>query len=184
MLHRMARITEIVVRRLMHFPLMRHDEQGARAGREHASHFAQDGAGIPNVLEGHDADRRFEAAVRKRQSVQVGNSVELAVIPSVVADAEIDAYVSLPGKKRRVPHLARAGVQNARTRRERLGERRHGVLDGRLEVEKVAGKKPRQQALDRSISQAFLRASTMIVEPAPKAASTTANGSETSTMPK
>src|ERR1700691_5457046 len=63
------------------------------------------------------------------------------------------------------------------------------VFDGGFEKQQVAPQKPRQRAFDVSIgvgraSQAFLRASSMIVDPAPHVASSTVNGSAASTSPK
>src|ERR1700731_2101539 len=51
-------------------------------------------------------------------------------------------------------------------------------------MQHVPPQEPGKKALDALIRQAFLRASSMIVEPAPQAASNNVNGKEVRTMPK
>ena len=68
-------------------------------------------------------------------------------------------------------HFARSGVEQARVVRKIPRERRYCVLNGGLKVKQVPSQKTRQAALDRFIPQTFLRASSMMVEPQPHAAS-------------
>ena len=82
--------------------------------------------------------------------------------------------------------LAFAGprIEDSRSLGERGRKRGYGALDGGFEVEHVIAEKQRQEALEGRVSQDFLRASTMIVEPAWQAASRNANGRQAATRQK
>lgn len=136
------------------------------------------------MFERNDVDGGVETCVTKRERGQVGDGVELAVIPGGVADSEVHADVALPLEMLGVAHLAGAGVQDACTIGKIARKLRDGIFDGRFKVEHVAAQKCGKAALQRWMIQAFLRASTMIVDPQPQAASMMVNGMDASVKPK
>src|SRR5260370_41270480 len=81
-------------------------------------------------------------------------------------------------------HLAGARIQHSRAIGETGRECVHGLFNGNFEMQQVASQKTRQALFDRLISQAFLRASIMMVDPAPHAAPSIVGGSARRTSAK
>src|SRR5579872_1792463 len=136
------------------------------------------------MLQRNDVDASVETRVAKGQRRQIGDSIQFAVIPGRIAHREINSDVSLPSEIFGVRLLARASVQRARAGSEAGRKLLESLLDGGFEMQQIAPQKSGQAALDGPISQAFLRASTIMVDPAPQAASSSVNGSAATTSAK
>ena len=80
--------------------------------------------------------------------------------------------------------FACAGVKHAGILGQSTRERGHSVVDGSFEVQNMTAERFRQPLLEGLIRQRLQRASIMMVEPAPHAASRMVNGREPTTMPK
>src|SRR5215471_3372283 len=131
------------------------------------------------MLDGHDVHRGVERCVGEGKRGEIGNRVEVAVVPRLVADREIHAAISMLPKTARVPALACACVQHTRGRRQIVRERGDRVFDLDFEVQYVPLQKARQAVGQRGVAHRT-RASTITVDPAPHAASTAAKGTAAS----
>ncbi len=136
------------------------------------------------MLQRDDVDCRVETRVRKRERRQICNGVELPVIPLRVANSQVHSGVTLPLEMLGVAHLARARIQHTRAIRKVARKSSDRVFNGSFKVEHVPAQKCGKALLQLGMIQAFLRASTMIVDPQPHAASIMVNGIEASIIPK
>ena len=114
--HAVAGGAKVVVRRLVHFPLVRHDGQQRSRGRQRARDFAHHGFRLAHMFQRDDVDGGLEAAGSEGQARQIGQRIQSAVIPGAITDGQVHAAIALPGEVGRMADLARAGVQNARAR--------------------------------------------------------------------
>ena len=80
-----------------------------------------------------------------------------------------------------VLRLAGAGVEDTRARRQGASELRDRVFDLRLEVQDISTNGGRQEVAQPVVNHDFLRASTMMVDPARQAASSSVKGTELAT---
>src|SRR5580704_8174993 len=136
------------------------------------------------MLQRHNIDAGFKTSAWKRQRGQIRDGVQLAVIPPRIAHRKIHSNVALAPKIPGVHPFSSARVQYARPTGQTGRKLLQRIVDRGLEVQHMTPQKPRQATLDGPIRQVFLRASSMMVEPAPHAASNNVNGSAANRMPK
>src|SRR5207244_974468 len=117
-----ASVAEEIVRRLVDFPLVRHDEQQTAAGRQRAGHLSEGAARLADVLERDDVEASAEGAGAEGQRGEVGDGVETAVVPGSVAHGKIHTDVTGARKEACVAALAGAGVKHAISVGEAGGE--------------------------------------------------------------
>src|ERR1022692_2521588 len=190
----MACEAKVIVRRLVHFPLMRHDGEQRGRGRERARGLAQNGLRLTHVLQRNDVDGGVEAAGGERQPRKIGHGIQAAVIPSAIAHGQVHAAIALAGEVACVADFARAGVQDARARRQAGCEAGHRILNGGFEMQNATAQPARQVidyggaahgvlraalcygALRAALCNGALRASIMMVDPAWQAASSSVKG--------
>ena len=92
--------------RLVDFPFVRHDQQQAPTRRQRPRQLPQDAMRLAHMLQSHDVDARREGAVAKRQRREIGDGVEIAIVPGRVADGQIHAAVAGLREKSGVAALA------------------------------------------------------------------------------
>ena len=179
-----AGVTEIIVRRLVDFPVLRNGKEDSAAWVQHASHFAERAGGIANVFEGHDIDGGIERAVAKRQGAEIADYIEVRVVPRRVADAQVHRDVALIREQSPMPGLARAGIEYPRARRQGIRKSRKRAFDQAFEKEHVVAQRTGKARCQASGSHATLRASIMTLDPFPNRASIRVKGTAAATMPR
>jgi len=168
----------------MHFPFVRNDHQQTAIVGQGSRHLAQRAGRFSNMLQRDDVDTGLEAAIGEGKRGEIGNGVQLSIVPGGIADREIDGEIPAGRKIFRVDAFSGAGIQHSGAGGKFRGETGKRIVDRGFEVQNVASQEARQNALDRLIRHAFRRAYSMMVDPAPQAASSSVNGSATSTRPK
>src|ERR1017187_3800261 len=115
------------------------------------------------MFDGDKVHRGVEGCRAEGQRREIGERIDLAVIPRRVAHREIDTRVALAREMMPVLPFARARIQHARTVRQGAREGRHGVFDLAFEVQDVPPQRPRQPIGDCRVAHG--RASWAMPEP-------------------
>src|SRR5688572_29540955 len=145
--HSVAREPIEVVRRLVDFPFLRHNHEDARARLEDSSKLGQCARRILYVLQCDDVDSRIEAGGRKRETRKIGENIEPAVIPRIVADCQVNAAVAMLGKVVLVSALASAGIEHPGALRETGSKILRGPFDGCLKMQNMPAQPARHAPL-------------------------------------
>ena len=176
-----ARIAKVIVRRLMGFPFVRGDQQQLAPRFERARQFPDNGMRLAHVLQRDDVDARGKGPVPKGQGGQIRYCIELPVVPSWVADRQIDSDIARAVEVSGVATFPRSCIEYALTRTVRSGERIERIVNSGFEMQDVTSQKTRQSICERRVAHVFLRASIMMVDPARQADSTRVKGSAATT---
>ena len=106
----------------MDLPFMRNDEQQASAGLQRSLDLAQGAAGLTDVFQSYNVYAGVERSLTKGERGEVGDGIQLSVIPSRVADGEVNGEIMLAQEIFRVDSFAGAGVKHTCFGRKRGGE--------------------------------------------------------------
>ena len=139
------------------------------------------------MLQGDDVDARVEGSGPNGKSSQIAHDIEARVVPSRITDGQVEREVALAFKIAGVRAFSRASVKHACSRRKIAGEVCKVAFDGGFKVKHEAAQKGGKKALEARVIQAavyFRLASSMIVDPAPQAASKIVNGRAPTTSEK
>src|SRR5947209_3819713 len=119
------------------------------------------------MFQGHDIDTGVEGCRSKWQRDEIGDRTEPAIVPGRVSHAQVHSDIALPRKVSRVSRFARARIEHPHAGIQIIRKRSDAIVYRCLEVQNVPAQESGEATLDRAIDQGFLRASSMIVEPAP-----------------
>jgi hypothetical protein len=139
------------------------------------------------VFEGHDIDAGVEGAGAKGQGGQIAYDIEARVIPARIADGEVERDIAMTFEVAGMRAFSGSAIEHARTGWKITGEIGEIGVDHSLKVKDEAAQKRREKALQARVIQAavyFRLASSMMVDPAPQAASKIVNGSAPTTKEK
>src|ERR1700730_14358268 len=109
----MPGVSKIIARRLVDLPLMWNDKQQAPARLQRTLDLPECAAGFAHMLQSHDVDAGVEGRFSKGQCSEIGDGIQLSVIPGGVADAEIDSDIMAPFEIFRVNSLTGSGIEHA-----------------------------------------------------------------------
>ena len=73
------------MRRLVHFPVLRHDQQQPAAASQGPRDLLQHTSRFAHVLQRHDVKAGIEALIPEREGMEVGDRIQAAVVPICIA---------------------------------------------------------------------------------------------------
>lgn len=169
----------------MYFPLVGCDDEQRRARPKDARDLREGGRGLGEVFESDDIEGGVKAGSCEGEGGEVGDGIEVAVVPFGIADGEIDSHIALTVKAGSVAGLAGPGIEHSGAFRQMEGESKDRLIQFRLEMVDPADERVGQELARPGVSHDFAgRASIMMVDPAPKAASRAATGRAASVKSK